>query len=194
MANEKYTEEALAGFREAAQSLKLYRRAELLDEAGRSIIKTLYVDLLPEDHVFTTMLKPHTTFLIGRKGTGKSTVFQRVQEELKTVKKATSAYIDIKTVYESSQASRLSSLVPPENLSLQNEDVRRLLLYQSFLAALIGQIKDQLKARLNSSLLLKLKESVTGSLADLFEGLDNLLEDAEDTDFLNITAVKQISS
>jgi len=137
MANEKYTEGALAGFREAAQSLKLYRRADLLDEAGTSLIKALYVDLLPEDHVFITMLKPHTTFLIGRKGTGKSTIFQRVQEELKTVKNTTSAYIDIKTVYESSQASPLSFPDQPENMFLQNEDIKRLLLYQSFLAALI---------------------------------------------------------
>ena len=194
MANGKYSVEELSGFREAAQSLKLYRRAELLDEAGRSLINTLYVDLLPEEHVFKTMLKPHTTFLIGRKGTGKSTVFQRVQEELKTSKIATSAYIDIKTIYESSQAAPLSYAPEQESTVLQNDAIRRLLLYRSFLSALIGEIKNQLKDRLDSSLLLKLKESFTGSVAELFEGLDELLEDADSSEFLNVTGLKQITS
>lgn len=93
----------LSSFEEAAQSLKRYRRAELINEAsGASLIAELYVDPLPNDHIVQTMLKANTTFLIGRKGTGKSTIFQRVQHELRKRPNYTSAYIDIKTVYESS--------------------------------------------------------------------------------------------
>ena len=39
----------------------------------------LYEDPLPEEAVFRNVLRPSTTFVIGRKGTGKSTVFQRLQ-------------------------------------------------------------------------------------------------------------------
>ena len=71
---------------EAAQSLKLYRRAELEDASTSvSLIKDLYVDPLPEEHIFRTVMKPNTTFLIGRKGTGKSTIFQRAQNDLREV-------------------------------------------------------------------------------------------------------------
>ena len=91
------------GFRDAAQSLKLYRRAELADDTGDGLVEELYVDPLPDDHVLNTMLKPSTTFLVGRKGTGKSTVFQRAQHELRKRADVTSAYVDIKTVYEASQ-------------------------------------------------------------------------------------------
>ena len=40
-----YTEEVIDGFSKAAESLKKYRRAELLDEAGKSILDDMYVDL-----------------------------------------------------------------------------------------------------------------------------------------------------
>lgn len=84
MASTRWTTQHLNGFHAAAQSLKLYRRAELQNDSdGASLIETLYVDPLPHDHVLQTMLKPNTTFLTGRKGTGKSTIFQRVQHELR---------------------------------------------------------------------------------------------------------------
>lgn len=68
----------------AAESLKLYRRAELQDEkTGAALIKQLYVDPLPSEHVLKMLMKESTTFLVGRKGTGKSTVFQRVQAEVR---------------------------------------------------------------------------------------------------------------
>jgi len=95
-----WSNEQLEAFRAAAQSLKLYRRAELEDENQRSLIKDLYVDPLPANHVFQTVLKPHTTLLIGREGTGKSTIFQRVQYELRHMNGYASAYVDIKTVFE----------------------------------------------------------------------------------------------
>jgi hypothetical protein len=103
-----WSTQQLEGFRAASQSLKLYRRAELEDsESQKSLIKDLYVDPLPEEHVFKTVLRSNTTVLIGRKGTGKSTIFQRVQYELRQMKGYASAYVDIKTVYEAAATDPL---------------------------------------------------------------------------------------
>lgn len=82
-----YTEEVIDGFSKAAESLKKYRRAELLDEAGKSILDDMYVDLLRGDVVLKKCLLDNTTFLIGRKGTGKSTIFLILENEYR--KKAT---------------------------------------------------------------------------------------------------------
>lgn len=80
----RWTEKQLNGFHETAQPLKLYRRAELQNETdGTPLIEELYVDPLPNNHILQTMMKANTTFLIGRKGTGKSTIFQRAQHELR---------------------------------------------------------------------------------------------------------------
>ena len=82
-----WNDDAVSGFYKAAESLKLFRRADLADpEQNSSLIDDLYVDPLPQDTVLQTVLRPSTTFVIGRKGTGKSTVFQRLQSELRRSK------------------------------------------------------------------------------------------------------------
>lgn len=135
---------ALNGFRDAAQSLKLYRRAELADDVGSPLIEQLYVDPLPNDHVLETILKPNTTFIIGRKGTGKSTVFQRAQHSLRASQQTVSAYVDIKTVYESSQVdpTLLAKLAALEG-SLSAPALERLLLYRAFLQEVIKAIREE---------------------------------------------------
>jgi hypothetical protein len=54
-------DQLLKGFADAAQSLKLYRRAELLDQKDRPLIEQLYVDPLPNNAVLSAMLRPNTT-------------------------------------------------------------------------------------------------------------------------------------
>uniref|UniRef100_UPI001E36B763 hypothetical protein n=1 Tax=Sphingomonas sp. 37zxx TaxID=1550073 RepID=UPI001E36B763 len=91
-----YTASDLKKFGQAAHSLKLYRRADLRDDVtDKSLIGKLYVDPLQNDAVLDTMLRESTTFLIGRKGTGKSTIFQRAQHELRSRQNVISAYVDI---------------------------------------------------------------------------------------------------
>jgi len=184
---------ALQGFQRAADSLKLYRRADLTEpEHNTSLIDELYVDPLPQDAVFQNILRPSTTFVVGRKGTGKSTVFQRLQSELRRTKHKTSAYVDIKTVYESSQVDpllleRIAALpdaLPPATLE-------RLLLYKEFLRAVITEIKNELRKRVESSLWERVKEKVTGSVSELFEGLDSVLEEADEERFVNALGVRR---
>ncbi len=104
----EFTTEELDRFAEAIQSLKLYRRAELESAQGEDLIEKLYVDPLPHDHVHKLLRRTNTTFLIGRKGTGKSTVFLRAQKSLLNDKDVVSTYVDIKTVFESSQVDPAS--------------------------------------------------------------------------------------
>src|SRR5262245_31813118 len=92
--------EAAQGFRRAVESLKLYHRKELIDEETQeSLIERLYVDPTPNDEILRTLRAPNTALLIGRKGIGKSTIFQKLQHDLRTSKEAICVYLDIKTVY-----------------------------------------------------------------------------------------------
>lgn len=38
-------------FFNAVESLKKYRRADLLDEKGKNLLEKLYTDLLPSEHI-----------------------------------------------------------------------------------------------------------------------------------------------
>ena len=170
----------------------MYRRAELLeDESQRSLIKDLYIDPLPSEHIFRTVLKPSTTMLIGRKGTGKSTIFQRVQFELRQMNGFGSAYVDIKTVYEASTTDPkiLSSL---GDAALSIEQIRRLTLYRAFIRAVIDAIKEEVKKKFKeANFWERIKTTLSASVDDLFEALDELLEEAETAEFLSVLGIKK---
>jgi len=192
VSNNPFNSDKLRAFQDTAQSLKLYRRADLYDvETNASIIDNLYVDPLPEDQVFQTLLRAHTTFLIGRKGTGKSTLFQRLQSELRKSKNQTSAYIDIKTVFESSQIDpALAVKFETMNTALPKDVLEKLLLYKEFIHSVISEIKSEIYKRINSSFWEKIKHQFSGTSNELFEDLDELLEDIKRDKFVNITALQ----
>jgi DNA-binding MarR family transcriptional regulator len=190
MTSERWTNTELESFREAAQSLKLYRRADLPGKGGESLIEELYVDPLPNDHVLSTMVRPNTTFIVGRKGAGKSTVFLRAQHELRRRSGFASAYVDIKTVYESSQVDpQLLTKASQLAGSLSASEIEQLLLYRHFLSAVIKEIRVELESRIRISVWAKVKQSVGGTLSELFAGLDALLGKAYDDDFINVLGV-----
>lgn len=157
-------QKTLDNFHKAAISLKLYSRAELSDEKNRNLIEKLYVDPLPNEQVFKTLLASNTTFLIGRKGTGKSTIFQRVQHEIRKNKSsAISAYMDIRNVYEASQVDP-ATLEKVEGLSeaLSPESIERLLLLKRFFKSLLTDIRNELKTQVERNFLSRLKENLVG--------------------------------
>lgn len=90
-------------FSKISESLRQYRRAELRDferDIGAKPIDQLYVDALPGNAVLNSVLSSNTTFLLGRKGTGKSTVFAKAQSSLRGKSEIISVYIDVKSLIE----------------------------------------------------------------------------------------------
>ncbi len=164
-----------------------------MDEVGQELISDLYVDPLPDNHVLRTVLRPNTTFLIGRKGTGKSTIFQMAQESLTRDKYATWAYIDIKTLYESSTAELVGSAPQSYESALTPDAVRRLSVFKSFVIELICEIKAQITQRVTSSMWNQVREAFTGSATDLFEKLDEFVEELKQDRYLDITGSIQAS-
>lgn len=186
--------EELKKFHDAVQSLKLYRRAELPGQEDDSeVVKKLYVDPLPNDYIFETVLRPNTTFIIGRKGTGKSTIFQRLQYELSKDKKKTSAYLDIKTIYESSQVDNsLFDKISSQNSSLPKNEIERVLLLKSFIGSLVREIKSELLKRTEGSFWETIKEAFSGNVAEIFEDLDHLIDEIDKDKFVSVLGVKSV--
>ena len=189
------TEKQLDSFNKAAASLKLFSRAELNDEKNRSLIEKLYVDPLPNDQVFKTLLGDSTTFIIGRKGTGKSTVFQRVQHEIRKNKSnIISTYMDIRNVYESSQIDvNTSEKIEQYSGALPPGQVQKLLLYKGFFRTLISDIRSELKTQVEQNFLSRIKDRVRGTSAEIFAGLDKIVEKLERPDFESIEGFVELS-
>ncbi|MGR6001448.1 hypothetical protein ACT7C7_26990 [Bacillus cereus] len=76
------------GFKDAVETLKLYHRIKNNDlnvnsTDNEELIEELYVDLLPNLGILEQMLTNEATFLIGRRGTGKSTIIARAQHKIR---------------------------------------------------------------------------------------------------------------
>ena len=105
-------------FSRISESLRQYRRAELkdfeTDLAAADPLDRLYVDPLHGEAVLNTMLSSSTTFISGRKGTGKSTVFAKAQSRMRDRKDLLSVYVDVKALYDTDSVNTgLSRFVSP---------------------------------------------------------------------------------
>jgi len=132
-------------FFQMVDSLKKCRRADLSDivENDDSIIEKLYVDPLANDLVLRNTLASTTTILIGRKGTGKSTIIARLQHEIRKRDDILSVYLDVKTIYDQSKSHQINR----ENYIniLSEEELAKYLLLKHFLREIIFQIKEEVK-------------------------------------------------
>lgn len=186
----------IKSFADAAQSLKLYRRAELIDDdTQKSLIERLYVDPLPEDGILNALVRPNTTFLIGRKGTGKSTVFQRAQHEIRKQKTSISAYLDIKTIFESSDVDPvLLEKLNEHPAAMPPATVRQFLLYESFVRAVLLEIRGEMKKQIDATFFSRLRERVWSSSSEMFEALDELIDNSRQAIFADITGHQTVTS
>jgi len=131
-------------FAKIAESLRQYRRAELKDfqtevHGDGNVMDQLYVDPLRGDAVLQTVLSGSTTFLIGRKGTGKSTVIAKAQSDIRKRTDLISVYIDVKTIYELVNASDAPVQIV-RDAQISQEILRIHLLRKSFLGTVLSEL------------------------------------------------------
>ena len=122
-------------FSKISESLRQYRRAELRDfesDVGAQPVDQLYVDPLPGGAVLQAVLSSNTTFLLGRKGTGKSTVFAKAQSVLREGKDVISIYIDVKSLYDVLEANHIPDAelgsVGISNVAYRSHMLRKIML------------------------------------------------------------------
>ncbi|MDP4644523.1 MAG: hypothetical protein NWS71_08795 [Opitutales bacterium] len=111
-----------------SESLRKYQRADLAEfqsDLGESPVDKIYVDLLPNDGVISSVVSGNTTFLLGRKGTGKSTVFAKAQSLIRTDSKDVILNEEIKAVHQA-----LIHPIPIRCSSVLNSSPAKWLAYQ----------------------------------------------------------------
>ncbi len=136
-------------FSKIAESLRQYRRAELKDfekEIGNKPVDALYVDPLPGDAVLNSVLSSNTTFVMGRKGTGKSTIFAKAQSALRARKDLISIYIDVNRLYD------ILSTTEVPAVSLDGMDINPNIYRAHILRKVtLGQVISELLKEINSA-------------------------------------------
>lgn len=144
-------------FAKIAESLRQFRRAELSDfeqDVQGNPVDALYVDALEGDAVLKTVLLNSTTFLVGRKGTGKSTVFAKAQLELRKRTDVMSVYLDVKSLHELlSTSDSVVQSVHDNSISQSVLQVHKL--RKGFLGAIIADLIKELKEAYESRSLIQ---------------------------------------
>lgn len=168
-------------FLEMATSLKLVRRAEIEHE-GENIINNIYTDLLPDDGILRQVNLARTTILKGRKGTGKSTVFQKSIEDMKKHKEIITVYIDVKTLFDSATPSMSQDL--PVEIS---EEIKRYLIYKNFLFEVINEANKNLHESIKTQpFMTRMIKAVSGTeqrveaeFEEMRNNIDNVVKDVD---------------
>ena len=190
-----FVQKEKTGFLLVAESLKKYRRADLLDQDGRSILDQLYVDLLDGNIILNKCLLDNTTFLIGRKGTGKSTIFLKLENEYRKKKGYLPCYIDVKTIYESSQTIAANYQYLSEYLD--DSYLKNYLIARNFIQSVLKQIYEEIDKQ-SCSFIEKIAGSLGGNSAkDIKEEIKQLNQKIDDNDSfksIEIPILQQIKS
>lgn len=135
-------------FSKISESLRQYQRAELKDfqtDIGKKPIDQLYVDPLPGDAVLKSVTSSNTTFLLGRKGTGKSTVFARAQSVFRDRKDVISIYIDVKSLYEVLDGNDIPE-IELEKYGISGIAYRSHILRKTFLARILTELIKEINS------------------------------------------------
>ena len=130
-----------------SESLKLNQKAELNNDDGKSLISDVYTDLFPNNAVNDKVNLSNTTIIIGRKGTGKSTIFQKSIEDQHKSNKIFPIYLDVKTIYD-----RATPTLQYEDSSyISKNEIMKFLLYKNFIKEVILEIKKRIEKQLSFS-------------------------------------------
>ncbi|MQR93632.1 MarR family transcriptional regulator [Fictibacillus phosphorivorans] len=184
-----FNEKTKSNFFEMVDSLKKSRRADLSDiNDDDQIIERLYTDPLHNNLVFSTCLKANTTILVGRKGTGKSTIIARLQHEVRKSKDKLSVYIDVKNVYEQSKIYSYDTNAYQGLMS--HTDLQKYLLSKSFLTLILKQIKEEVKTNSLRFMLAKIT-SLFGPDKKEFEAeIEKIFDYISTDEYKDITVLK----
>lgn len=182
-------EEEKDNFFNLVDSLKKCRRADLSDIVDdKEIIEKLYVDPLDNNLVLKSIIKPNTTILLGRRGTGKSTIIARLQHEIRKSSNQLSLYIDVKSIFDQSKSFNYNT--EDYNNLFSASELKQYLIYKSFLKEIISQIKKELKTNTIKFFLAKIIKSFGPDKNAYEEEINCIFDEIEKFEYLDLEILK----
>ena len=170
----------IQGFKVMSESLRLYHRITN-EKYGDSIenddnlLEKVYVDILPNNGILEKVMERNTTFLIGQRGTGKSTIIARAQYEIAKKQKDLSIYINAKNIYKSCQMDTPIIGLQDENYFSQ-EELFRIVLIKKSIEDLCKSMLEELKREKKNILQILTGNNKMRQIESLIAEVQNLLE------------------
>lgn len=165
-----------------AESLKLVRKAGIeLDNIN--IINDVYTDLLSNNGIINKFNLPNTSILVGRKGTGKSTVIQKSLYDISNDESIIGLYIDVKTIYDNATPVLYSQ---DDSIIIEKELIKYFI-YKNFLHEIIRETKTAFSNTLKGKGFIKKMysylsmdvERVENKLDEIEKSIDNVYKNID---------------
>ena len=147
-------------FEKLIDSLKKFARPELFED-GTDILDELETYLRSNDLILKKCLKERTTLLIGRKGTGKSTLFLKIENEIAKKADQISCFIDTKTIYEHVSNKPFSN----EN-EIDDQILKEYMIKRSFVKYILGEVLDKIEYKIEQSPFERIIKLILDSIVD----------------------------
>jgi hypothetical protein len=129
--------------KDAIRSLRAFSRADLKESrTGDSLVDGFYEEPYPTGHLLSETKSDRHTFVVGRRGSGKSTVFQKARLDLRANSKVLTAYVNLKSVSESASYGRID--LPP---GAPGRHAQQIIWFRSFIKHLIKELSTDLRRR-----------------------------------------------
>ena len=130
----------------AIDTLRRVQRSQLKSSKGKSVIDEVYVDPLPNDGALRKVLLPNPTLILGRRGTGKSTLIERAQSVLSQDRRSLSAYVDVRGLYLQTEVTQEQlAAVAASNPGVPERVLARVERDRSFIVHLLRSLLDDLR-------------------------------------------------
>ncbi len=175
----------IEAFDNMANSLRMYHRitnekyASFFETKNEKIkLENIYVDILPNNGVLAKVLERGTTFLIGQRGTGKSTIISMAQSKIAKNKKDLSVYINAKTIYKTSQLDN-PKFAEIGNMVFSSDEIFKLEFIKNAIQELCKSMIEELKAEKQSLFEIIKNNNRNKRVEDLIQEIQDLL-DSED--------------
>lgn len=173
----------IQGFKDMSESLRLYHRItndKYVECAGNgdNLLEKVYVDILPNDGILEKVIERNTTFLVGKRGTGKSTIIARAQHEIAKKRRDLSIYINAKNIYKSCQMDTPVIGLQDEN-NFSQEELFRLIFIKKSIEELCKSMLEELKKEKNNILQILVGKNKIRQVELLIEEVQELIESEE---------------
>ena len=123
----------------AFKSLIKSGRPDIVDDQNNNLIPQLYVDMYENDFILRQVLDDNHVLLKGRKGTGKSTIFLRAEQEISKDKHKISVYINLQSCYEE---------IKTANSDRENNSLTQYRTFYNFFVEIVKSITEKLSPKI----------------------------------------------
>ncbi|MCD4722965.1 MAG: hypothetical protein K8S13_24370 [Desulfobacula sp.] len=184
-------------FKKLVKSLTFYGRHSFdsLVEDSSSIIEKAYIDPLPGNSTIAGIIDSRFSLVLGRKGTGKSILFNVCQEKLSNEKQSIATYVNCFEILKEEKYDlfeKIEKILATASDILTQEDIQEYIYRRNFIEKILTDLIKEISKKLKKSFKLRiLKKFGKDKYTNTTKSLKNLIQTLQTPNDSEVSIIKQ---